>query len=201
MGVGRWRQGVIPVRQTAHYTSVTQWRHWEHQRQGRRQGAKGRTQTGDGHWHTWSEPKEFWSHWVPPWVLNRSKQIQKAFIPGVGIGLWVGEVGRPRWLALTEDTVSWSMPTGLKLMSFILEKHQSGPKNKSWNNVTVLWFQSNLMKNYIITWSPRGESAHANTQVIHPSSKVSLPEFNNKHPSVLKGSHLSPCELNTWYEN
>lgn len=52
MGVGRRRQGVIPVRQTTHYTSVTQWSHWEHQREGRRQGAKGRTQTGDGHWHT-----------------------------------------------------------------------------------------------------------------------------------------------------
>lgn len=42
------------------------------------------------------------------------------------MGLCVGEVGRPRWLALTEGTLSWSMPTGLRFMSFILEKrHQS----------------------------------------------------------------------------
>lgn len=42
------------------------------------------------------------------------------------MGLWVGEVGRPRWPALTEGTLSWSMPTGLRFMSFILKsQHQS----------------------------------------------------------------------------
>lgn len=53
---------------------------------------------------------------------KRSGETQwvRDLIPGVGMGLCVGEVGRPRWLALTEGTVSWSMPTGLKLMSFIL---------------------------------------------------------------------------------
>lgn len=45
------------------------------------------------------------------------------------MGLCVGEVGRPRWLALTEDTLSWSMPTGLRFMSFILEsQHQRQPE-------------------------------------------------------------------------
>lgn len=36
------------------------------------------------------------------------------------MGLCVGDVDRPRWLAPTEGTVSWSMPTGLRFMSFIL---------------------------------------------------------------------------------
>lgn len=50
-------------------------------------------------------------------------------IPGVVMGLCVGEVGRPRWLALTEGTLSWSMPTGLRFMSFILEsQHKSEPE-------------------------------------------------------------------------
>lgn len=44
------------------------------------------------------------------------------FIPGVGMGLCVGDVDKPRWLALTEGTFSWSMPTGLRFMSFILVK-------------------------------------------------------------------------------
>lgn len=44
------------------------------------------------------------------------------FIPGVGMGLCVGDVDKPRWLALTEGTLSWSMPTGLRFMSFILVK-------------------------------------------------------------------------------
>lgn len=41
-------------------------------------------------------------------------------LPGVGIALWVGEVGRPRCPVLTEATLSWSIPTGLRFMSFIL---------------------------------------------------------------------------------
>lgn len=76
----------------------------------------------------------------PPACLNHREETQteirrcqkvtqrvmiqlESFIPGVGMGLCVGEVGRPRWLALTEGTLSWSMPTGLRFMSFILEKN------------------------------------------------------------------------------
>ncbi len=58
--------------------------------------------------------------------FNSTKGKKKGWwrlsLPGVGMGLCVGEVGRPRWLALTEGTLSWSMPTGLRFMSFILEK-------------------------------------------------------------------------------
>lgn len=46
-------------------------------------------------------------------------------IPGVGMGLCVGEVGRPRWPALTEGTLSWSMPTGLRFISFILKLNKT----------------------------------------------------------------------------
>lgn len=41
------------------------------------------------------------------------------------MGLCVGEVGRPRWLALTEGTLSWSMPTGLRFISFILNLNET----------------------------------------------------------------------------
>lgn len=61
-------------------------------------------------------------------LANRERRVE-AFIPGVGMGLCVGEVGRPRWLALTDCTLSWSKPTGLRFMSFILGKHQTYPKN------------------------------------------------------------------------
>lgn len=41
--------------------------------------------------------------------------------------LCVGEAGSPRWLALTEGTLSWSIPTGLRFISFILKPdEQSG---------------------------------------------------------------------------
>lgn len=51
-------------------------------------------------------------------------------VPGVGMGLCVGEVGRPRWLALTEGTLSWSMPTGLRFISFILNLNETLTVNR-----------------------------------------------------------------------
>lgn len=56
--------------------------------------------------------------------LSKHAWLVASFIPGVGMGLCVGEVGRPRWLALTEGTLSWSMLTGLRFMLFILKKQQ-----------------------------------------------------------------------------
>lgn len=46
------------------------------------------------------------------------------------MGLCVGEVGRPRWLALTEGTLSWSMPTGLRFISFILNLNETSTVNR-----------------------------------------------------------------------
>lgn len=59
--------------------------------------------------------------WISIHLRSREKQWLGDLVPGVGMGLCVGDVGRPRWLALTEGTVSWSMPTGLRFMSFILD--------------------------------------------------------------------------------
>lgn len=51
VGVRRRRQGVVPLREAAHHSSVTQGTHGEHQRESRGEGAKGGAQAGDGHRH------------------------------------------------------------------------------------------------------------------------------------------------------
>lgn len=54
--------------------------------------------------------------------------LQLSKLPGAGMPLWVGDAVSPKWLPetgralLTEDEVSWSIPTELRFISFILQK-------------------------------------------------------------------------------
>lgn len=75
------------------------------------------------------------------------------------MGLCVGDVDKPRWLALTEGTLSWSMPTGLRFMSFILVK-----KKSSLLSIKNIFFKNN---NLSLT-SPRSY------QHLHPKQHLLL---------------------------
>lgn len=86
-------------------------------------------------------------------IIQNAPNGVRVVLPGVGMVLCGGEVARPKWLALTEGTLSWSMPTGLRFMSFILQHchlqdlhfspSETNKQTKSWqgyistNNISI----------------------------------------------------------------